>query len=38
VRRTEPLHDRLTTSIPGFGGVRFGDLAARTLALVVERV
>jgi ADP-ribosylglycohydrolase len=28
-----PLHDRLATSVPGFDGARFSDLATRTLAV-----
>jgi ADP-ribosylglycohydrolase len=36
-RWSDPLHDRLSTSIPGADGSSFGDLAARTLA-VAERV
>ena len=28
---TDPLDDRLATSVPGFAGARFSDLAARTL-------
>jgi ADP-ribosylglycohydrolase len=30
---TEPLHDRMASSLTGFDGVRIGDLAARTAAL-----
>ncbi|MEP6796507.1 MAG: ADP-ribosylglycohydrolase family protein [Lapillicoccus sp.] len=36
-RWSEPLQDRLSTSIPGADGSSFGDLAARTLA-VADRV
>lgn len=36
-RWTDPLHDRLSTTIPGADGSSFGDLAARTLA-VAERL
>jgi ADP-ribosylglycohydrolase len=32
-RWIQPLHNSLSTSIPGFDGVRFTDLAARTLAV-----
>ncbi|GAA1438919.1 ADP-ribosylglycohydrolase family protein [Leifsonia poae] len=32
-RWTRPLHDTLATSVPGFAGARFTDLAARTVAL-----
>jgi ADP-ribosylglycohydrolase len=32
-RWIDPLHDSLATSIPGFAGARFSDLAARTLAV-----
>lgn len=32
-RWIDPLHDTLATSVPGFSGVRFSDLAARTLRL-----
>ncbi|BDZ46306.1 hypothetical protein GCM10025866_22150 [Naasia aerilata] len=30
---TEPLHNRLATSVPGFDGIGFDELARRTLAL-----
>ncbi|OYO21377.1 hypothetical protein CGZ93_10555 [Enemella dayhoffiae] len=33
-RWSEPLHDRLSTSIPGCDGSSFGDLARRTIALL----
>ena len=33
-RWTEPLHDRLASSLPGCDGLTFTDLAARTSALV----
>ena len=33
----EPLHNRLATSIPGFDGIGFDELAARTAALVPTR-
>jgi ADP-ribosylglycohydrolase len=33
----EPLHNRLATSIPGFDGIAFDELAARTTALVPTR-
>lgn len=33
-RWTSPLHNRLATSIPGFDGIGFDELADRTLALV----
>jgi ADP-ribosylglycohydrolase len=32
----EPLHNRLATSIPGFDGVGFDELAARTLAVALQ--
>ncbi|QJA00034.1 ADP-ribosylglycohydrolase family protein [Leifsonia sp. PS1209] len=32
-RWIDPLHDTLATSVPGFSGVRFSDLAERTLRL-----
>ena len=33
-RWTAPLRDRVSSSVRGFDGASFGDLAARTLALV----
>ena len=35
-RWTDPLRDRLSTSIPGADGSSFGDLAARTLAVAAR--
>ena len=36
-RWTAPLRDRLASSMPGFDGISFGRLAARTMALLPER-